>query len=73
MRRGFHSDWGIGLGTALMQALLKELTILGYKKLSLRVDKSNRAVNLYKNLNSKYKVIKEQENDLLMVKGLPAR
>jgi ribosomal protein S18 acetylase RimI-like enzyme len=59
---------GMGIGTALMRALLKELKALGYKKLSLSVDKANRAVNLYKRL--KFKVIKEQETDILMVKDL---
>ena len=59
---------GIGVGTALMQALLHELKVLGYKKLSLSVDKANRAVTLYKRLE--FKVIKEQETDLLMVKDL---
>ena len=59
---------GIGVGTALMQALLNELKVLGYKKMSLSVDKANRAVNLYKRLE--FKVIKELETDLLMVKDL---
>ncbi len=59
---------GMGVGTALMQALLRELRILGYKKISLSVDKANRAVTLYKRLG--FKVIKEQETDFLMVKDL---
>ncbi|MGM0653173.1 MAG: N-acetyltransferase family protein [Bacillota bacterium] len=59
---------GMGVGTALMQALTEELKMLGYKKLSLSVDKANRAVNLYKRLE--FKVIKEQETDFLMVKDL---
>lgn len=59
---------GIGVGTALMQTLLQELKALGYKKISLSVDKANRAVNLYKRLE--FKVLKEQETDFLMVKDL---
>jgi ribosomal protein S18 acetylase RimI-like enzyme len=59
---------GMGVGTALMQALLSELWVLGYKKVSLSVDKANRAVALYKRLG--FKVIKEQETDFLMVKDL---
>jgi len=51
-----------------MQALLSELRVLGYKKVSLSVDKANRAVALYKRLG--FKVIKEQETDFLMVKDL---
>ena len=49
----------------LRQMLYK---VLGYKKLSLSVDKANRVVNLYKRLE--FKVIKKQEADFLMVKYL---
>ncbi len=49
----------------LRQMLYK---VLGYKKLSLSVDKANRAVTLYKRLE--FKVIKKQEADFLMVKYL---
>jgi len=59
---------GIGVGTALMQTLLEELKVLNYKKMSLSVDKATRAINLYKRLE--FKVIKEQETDLLMVNDL---
>ena len=59
---------GMGVGTALMQTLLRELRVLGYKKVSLSVDKANRAVALYKRLG--FKVIKEQDTDFLMVKDL---
>ncbi len=59
---------GMGIGTTLMQALLIELRFLGYKNISLSVDRANRAVALYKRLG--FKVIKEQETDLLMVKDL---
>ncbi len=59
---------GMGVGTALMQALIEKLKALGYKKISLSVDKANRAVTLYKRLG--FKVIKEQETDFLMVKDL---
>jgi ribosomal protein S18 acetylase RimI-like enzyme len=49
----------------------RELTVLGYSKISLSVDKANRAVTLYKRLG--FKVIKEQETDLLMGKVLQNR
>lgn len=62
---------GMGVGTVLMQALLKELKGLGYQKISLSVDKVNRAVTLYKSLG--FKVIKEQKTDYLMVKELQSR
>jgi ribosomal protein S18 acetylase RimI-like enzyme len=62
---------GMGVGTVLMQALLRELKGLGYQKISLSVDKVNRAVTLYKSLG--FKVIKEQETDFLMVKELQSR
>jgi ribosomal protein S18 acetylase RimI-like enzyme len=58
----------MGVGTALMQALIEKLKALGYKNISLSVDKANRAVALYKRLG--FKVIKEQETDFLMVKDL---
>jgi len=51
-----------------MQTLLEELKVLNYKKMSLSVDKATRAINLYKRLE--FKVIKEQETDLLMVNDL---
>jgi len=59
---------GIGIGTALMQAMFNELKCRGYKKISLSVDKANRAITLYKRLG--FKVIKEQDNDFLMIKDL---
>ena len=57
-----------GLGTALMQALFKELKVKGYQNISLSVSKSNQAVKLYKKLG--FKLYKEQENDYLMLKTL---
>jgi len=59
---------GIGIGSALMKALLSELKCRGYKKISLSVDKANRAVTLYKKLG--FKVVKEQNTDFLMIKDL---
>ena len=51
-----------------MQARLSELRVLGFKKISLSVDKANRAITFYKRLG--FKVIKEQETDFLMLKDL---
>ncbi len=57
---------GNGVGTALMEQLFADLQEKGFKRLSLSVDKTNRAVNLYRKLG--FKQYKEQETDLLMIK-----
>ena len=57
-----------GLGTALMQALFKELQTKGYHKISLSVSKTNSAVRLYKRLG--FELYREQEEDYLMLKNL---
>lgn len=59
---------GEGIGTALMHTLMAELKTRGYERLSLSVDKLNRAVGLYKKLG--FRIVKEQETDFLMVKRL---
>lgn len=59
---------GIGIGTALMKALFNELRSRDCKKISLSVDKANRAVSLYKRLG--FEVVKEQDTDFLMIKEL---
>ncbi len=57
-----------GVGSALMNTLLAELKLKGYKHLSLSVDKQNRAVGLYKKLG--FRVVKEQDTDYLMLKKI---
>lgn len=57
-----------GIGTALMKALMAELKQKGYERISLSVDKLNRAVDFYKKLG--FKVIKEKDTDYLMIKYL---
>lgn len=57
-----------GLGTVLMEALFGALKEKGYEKISLSVSKTNRAVKLYRRLG--FELLKEQENDFLMVKRL---
>lgn len=59
---------GRGIGTTLMEHLFTELNAIGFKKLSLSVNKKNRAVNLYKRLG--FEKVKEQETDYLMIKSL---
>jgi len=55
-----------GFGTALMESLFGELKEKGYKKISLSVSKTNRAISLYRRLG--FELFKEQDNDFLMVK-----
>ncbi len=57
-----------GLGTALMSALMAELRRKGFERLSLSVDKRNRAVGLYEKLG--FKIVKEQKTDYLMIKTI---
>jgi ribosomal protein S18 acetylase RimI-like enzyme len=57
-----------GLGTALMKALMAELQRKGFERLSLSVDKRNRAVGLYEKLG--FEIAKEQETDYLMIKTI---
>ncbi len=55
-----------GTGTALMKALIAELKLKNYERLSLSVDKLNRAVGFYKKLG--FSVVKEKDTDYLMIK-----
>ncbi len=64
----FEKDRDKGIGTALMKALMVELKHKGYARLSLSVDKLNRAVGFYIKLG--FETVKEQETDFLMIKYL---
>lgn len=57
-----------GFGTALLNTLVAELKQKGFKRLSLSVDKRNRAVSLYEKLG--FEIAKEQETDYLMIKTI---
>jgi ribosomal protein S18 acetylase RimI-like enzyme len=57
-----------GIGTALMKALMAELKRKGFERLSLSVDKRNRAVGLYEKLG--FKLAKEQKTSYLMIKTI---
>ncbi|MDR1615495.1 MAG: GNAT family N-acetyltransferase [Syntrophomonadaceae bacterium] len=59
---------GRGLGTELLKRLHTALGELGYKRISLSVQKANAALRLYERCG--YKVVKEQETDYIMVKRL---
>ncbi len=55
----------LGIGTALMQAMLKLLKSKGYKQASLSVQKANYAVNMYRKTG--FEVIDENEEEYIMV------
>ena len=55
----------LGIGTALMKAILHLLKEKGYKQTSLSVQKENYAVNMYKKIG--FKVVSETEEEYIMV------
>ncbi len=55
----------LGIGTALMQAMLKILKSKGYKQASLSVQKANYAVNMYRKTG--FEVVDENEEEYIMV------
>lgn len=60
---------GQGVGTKLMAHLFHLLCWCGYYRTSLSVQKANPAVRLY--LRMGYKIIRENQDDYIMVKDLP--
>jgi RimJ/RimL family protein N-acetyltransferase len=59
---------GKGIGTKLLKEMLKFLNEKGYKQVSLSVEKDNYAAKMYNNFG--FSVIKEKENDYLMLHRL---
>lgn len=59
---------GKGVGTALLQAMLKLLQEHGYEKVSLAVQKENYAVKLYTACG--FRVYRESEEEYIMVRSL---
>lgn len=57
-----------GIGSRLMQEIIKLLVSKGYKHVSLSVQKANYAVNMYLKLG--FKTIKETDEEFIMVKEL---
>lgn len=55
----------LGIGTALMEAMLQFLKDKGYKKTSLSVQKANYAVTMYRKIG--FKVVSETEEEYIMV------
>lgn len=56
---------GLGVGTKLMETILKVANAQGYQRISLSVQKANPAVRLYQRLG--FQIIKENEEEYLMV------
>ncbi len=56
---------GIGIGTALLKEMLSLLKSLGYFRVSLSVQKENRAVTLYQKAG--FHTVKETEEEYIMV------
>lgn len=57
-----------GIGTKLMQEMLKLLKSRGYKQTSLAVQKDNYAVNMYKKVG--FEIVAEGDQDYIMVCSL---
>lgn len=55
----------LGIGTALMKAMLKLLKGKGYKQASLSVQKANYAVNMYRKAG--FEVVDKNEEEYIMV------
>ena len=56
---------GMGIGTALMKRMLQELTLRGYEKASLAVQKANYAVRMYQKVG--FEIVGENEEEFLMM------
>ncbi len=54
-----------GIGTALMKRMLQELSIRGYEKASLAVQKANYAVRMYQKVG--FEIVGENEEEYLMM------
>ena len=54
-----------GIGTALMQEMLRKLADLGYAKVSLSVQKANYAMRMYRKLG--FVVVREDAEEAVMV------
>ena len=55
----------LGIGTALMRAMLQFLKDKGYKQASLSVQKANYAVNMYKKAG--FEIVHENEEEYIMI------
>ena len=58
----------LGIGTALMRAMLKFLKEKEYKQVSLYVQKANYAVDMYRKIG--FMIVNENEEEYIMVRKL---
>ena len=56
---------GQGIGTALMRAVISDYAELGYKRLSLAVQKANYAVKMYEKVG--FKTVSENDEEYIMI------
>ena len=56
---------GLGIGTEMMEHMLATLTIRGYKRVSLAVQKANYAVKMYKKVG--LEIVDENEEEYIML------
>lgn len=56
---------GLGIGTAMMERMLAELRLRGYRRTSLAVQKANYAVKMYKRVG--FEIVDENEEEYIMV------
>ena len=56
---------GHGIGTALMRAVIEEYRKIGYRRLSLAVQKANYAVKLYEKVG--FKKVSENDEEYIMI------
>lgn len=56
---------GLGIGTAMMERMLAELRLRGYRRTSLAVQKANYAVRMYKRVG--FEIVDENEEEYIMV------
>lgn len=59
---------GLGIGTAMMERMLAELRLRGYRRTSLAVQKANYAVRMYRHVG--FEIIDENEEEYIMVRVL---
>lgn len=57
-----------GIGTNLMNQMIRLMITKGFKKVSLSITKGNKAIHLYNRLG--FKVVNESENDYIMLMDL---
>ena len=56
---------GFGIGTALMQEMLRILKVRGYKQASLAAQKANYAVKMYQKTG--FEIVYENEEEYIML------